>query len=188
MRMLRRPLGKGSVAMTAAALSLAIVALLSLFFANNTQAQPPAPAQVAEEPAPPEGQTYTGSKRCSSCHFEAFMSWKKTNHAKAFDNMPAKYKKGADTSCLTCHITAYGHPAGYKGASTPDLLGVTCEACHGPGSKHEEVAKAFADAKKLSPEQEKAARDSIWKVMPGNVCSRCHISQGHKAHPAYDKQ
>ena len=33
---------------------------------------------------PPTDQEYTGTKRCASCHFEQFMKWKATPHAKAF--------------------------------------------------------------------------------------------------------
>jgi len=163
-------------------------AVAMLFACAIAVAQPP--AEEVAEPAPPAGQTYTGSKRCSSCHFKQYMSWKKTKHFTALTNMPAKYQ--GDAECLKCHVTAYGIPGGYAGGSAPELLqnllGVTCEACHGPGSKHEEVAKQFANKKTLAPDEEKAARDSIWKVIPGNICSRCHISQGHKEHPKYDKQ
>ena len=31
-------------------------------------------------------------------------------------------------------------------------------------------------------------RGTIYKVMPQNVCIRCHASQGHKEHPKYDKE
>jgi len=130
-----------------------------------------------EEPAPPEGQTYTGVKRCASCHFEQYMSWKKTKHAQAFDVLTPKYQK--DEKCLKCHTTGLGEPTGYKDGETA-LAGVTCENCHGPGSKHEEVSQPFAKVKKLTPEQEKLVRDSIWKILPKNVCIECHTVQGHK--------
>jgi hypothetical protein len=143
-------------------------------------AQPPAES-VPEEPAPPAGQSYTGAKKCSSCHFEQYMAWKKTNHAKSFELLPAKYQK--DAKCLACHTTGYGRPTGFKAlASDANLAGTTCEACHGPGSEHEEVCKAYAQKKKLTPEEEKLARDSIWKILPGNACTSCHKVQGH--HPS----
>ncbi len=156
---------------------------------NSTRAQPPA-VEEPPEPAPPAGQTYTGSKRCSSCHFKQYMSWKKTKHFTAFTDMAAKYQ--ADATCLPCHVTGYAAAGGYAGGTATDvlqnLLGVTCEGCHGPGSKHEEVAKPFTNVKKLSPEQDKLVRDSIWKIQPGNICARCHVNQGHKEHPKYDKK
>jgi mono/diheme cytochrome c family protein len=138
--------------------------------------------EVAEEEAPPADQTYTGSKRCASCHFNQFMTWKKTKHAKAFEDLTAKYQ--TDQNCLKCHTTGLGEESGYKdAATTPTLAGVTCESCHGPGSKHEEIAQQYAKVKTLSPEQEKEVRGSIWKMLPKNVCVECHVVQGHKDSP-----
>lgn len=163
---------------------LACLALVAT--ATDVNAQPP--VQSAPEPAPPAGQTYTGTKQCASCHFKQFMSWKKTKHAKdAWDSVPEKYR--ADAACLACHATGYGQATGFKdAASTPNLTGTGCEACHGPGSEHEKVAKQFTNKKQLAPEEEKAVRDSIYKVLPQNVCSACHASKGHKEHPKYEKQ
>jgi hypothetical protein len=134
---------------------------------------------AAAEPSPPEGQTYIGTKACAACHFDQFMQWKKTKHAQAFDILTAKYQK--DAKCLKCHTTGLGEPTGFKDkASTPNLVSVSCESCHGPGSKHEEVSKPFT-AKKLTAQQEKVVRDSIWKMLPKNVCVDCHLVQGHHA-------
>jgi len=168
-------------------ISIAALALIGLLIGDAAQSQPPEPKDAVSEPAPPAGQTYTGVKRCSSCHFTQYMTWKKTKHAKeAWESMAAKYR--TDAECLPCHSTGYGEPTGFKDeASTPNLTGTTCEACHGPGSAHEEACKPFLNVKKLSPEQEKIARDSIYKILPGNICAHCHIGQGHKEHPKYDK-
>ena len=162
-------------------------AAMCLLAVNAVNSQPPAAKEASTEPAAPAGQTYTGAKRCSACHFKQYMSWKKTKHAKeAWESMPAKYRTSAE--CLPCHATGYGEATGFKDeASTPNLVGSTCESCHGPGSKHEEACKPYLNVKKLSPEQEKIARDSIYKILPGNVCAACHTSKGHKEHPKYDK-
>lgn len=159
-----------------------LAAVLALLLAVT----PPAAAQTGAakspsgeaEPEPPEGQTYTGTKRCASCHFDQFMKWKKTKHSQAFEILTAKYQK--DAKCLKCHTTGFGKETGFKDrASTPDLIGVSCEDCHGPGSKHEEVAKKFSAVKKLSAEQDKTVRDTIWKMTPKNICVECHLLQGH---------
>ena len=136
------------------------------------------PAFAADvEPAPPEGQEYTGAKECASCHFKQFMTWKSEKHAKSFDLLPAEYQ--TDAKCLKCHTTGYGEATGFKDAeSTPSLAGTTCESCHGPGSKHGEIAKGFGK-EKLTAEQEKEARDSIYMVLPGLVCINCHTTKGH---------
>ena len=128
------------------------------------------------EPTPPEDQTYIGAKKCSACHFDQYLKWRPTKHAKSFDLLPAKYQTNAD--CLKCHTTGFGHPTGYKTAADVDLKGTSCEVCHGPGSKNAELSKPFAN-QKPTPEQEKIARDSIWKMIPQNVCVSCHVIQGH---------
>ncbi len=141
-------------------------------------------ASVKPLESPPEGQTYTGAKQCASCHFDEFLKWRQDKHSKAFDILPAKYKQ--DAECLKCHTTGYGHETGYKGASTPDLVGTSCEACHGPGSKHGEIAKSFGN-KKLTTEEEDYVRSTIHKSLPGNACIECHSTKGHKEHPKYEK-
>lgn len=135
-------------------------------------------------PKPPEGQTFMGSKQCASCHLDQYLAWKKTKHAKAFEILPAKYR--ADTSCLKCHTTGHGEPTGYKDASTAALAGTSCEACHGPGSKHGEIAKGLAN-QKLTKEQEAYVRSTIPLTLPGNACIQCHETKAHKKHPPYDK-
>lgn len=163
------------------------LAVLICLLANpetaTMQAQDPA-AENGPEPAPPAGQTYIGSKNCSSCHFEQFLVWRQDKHSKAFDNLPAKYK--TDASCLKCHTTGFGEPTGFKTAADTHLASISCEVCHGPGSQHQEICKAFGKAKPTAA-QEKMARDSIYKVKPQNICIQCHTSKGHKAHPKYDK-
>jgi hypothetical protein len=163
-----------------------VLGLLSVFgVAYVLMAAGPAWSQpestAPEEPAPPADQQYTGAKQCASCHFDQFMKWKVTKHAKTFDLLPTKYQ--ADAKCLSCHTTGFGRATGFKtAAASADLKGTSCEACHGPGSKHAEVAKKFAN-QKLSPEQDKLVRDSIWKMNPQNVCVNCHVVQGHHDSP-----
>lgn len=134
----------------------------------------------AAEPAPPADQEFIGAKKCASCHFDQYLQWRQTKHAKTFEVLPAKYQ--TDEKCLKCHTTGFGHPTGYKSSADADLKGTTCEACHGPGSKHAEVTKAFAN-QKLNPQQEKVARDSIWLTLPNNACIECHVVQGHHDNP-----
>jgi hypothetical protein len=165
-----------------------IACIVGLVAVNSGLSQPP--AQPYTPPAVPKDQTYTGAKRCSSCHFKEYMVWKKSKHATdAWTKVSAKYQK--DPECLKCHVTGYGVKGGYAAGTDPqilqNLLGATCEACHGPGSKHEEVCKKYATKKKLSPAEEKEAKESIYKFLPDNACARCHLVQNHKEHPKYDK-
>ncbi len=160
---------------TRTVVGVTIVAVLGVVLVSGS-----ATIAVADdaEPAPPEGQEYIGSKKCASCHFDQFMTWKKDKHSKSFELLPKKYQ--ADAECLKCHSAGHGEPTGFKDIkSTPNLAGTTCEVCHGPGSKHEEICKPFAKAKSLTDEQEKTARDSIWMVRPGNICITCHKTKAH---------
>jgi hypothetical protein len=142
---------------------------------------------VAQQPLehPPEGQTYVGTKDCASCHFEQFMAWRTTPHAKAFDILPAKYR--GDASCLKCHTTGHGQPTGFTSLQqTPNLVGNSCEGCHGPGSKHAEIAKSFGK-QKLTEQQDKYVRSTIHLMQPKNVCVGCHLAAKHQPHPKFDK-
>lgn len=145
------------------------------------------PPRVQKDGADPRNeQTYIGTPKCAACHFEQFTTWKQTRHAKTTEILPAKYKN--DSDCLKCHSTGFGESTGYKDATTASLSGTSCEACHGPGSKHAEITKQFAKKKKLSEEEETAARQSIYRIHPANACVTCHASKGHKTHPKYDKE
>ncbi len=134
---------------------------------------------------PPAGQTYVGSKECASCHFDQFLTWRETKHAKGFDILTAAYQE--DKTCLKCHTTGHGEATGFVSkAQTPGLVGTSCESCHGPGSKHTEIAKSFGK-KKLSKDEEAFVRSSIYLMQPKNVCVQCHLSRAHKKHPDYVK-
>src|SRR5581483_6426781 len=148
--------------------------------APRVQAQVPKPLDK-----PPAGQNYVGTRECSSCHFDQFLTWRETKHAKGFDILPAKYQE--DKSCLKCHTTGSGEPTGFESkAKTPNLVGASCESCHGPGSKHAEIAKTFGK-KKLAKDEEAYVRSTIYLMQPKNVCVTCHLSRAHKKHPEYTK-
>jgi hypothetical protein len=166
-------------AWVALGLILSVAVLLAAVMRESTVAQQP----LAQ---PPGGQTYVGAKECAACHFEQYMVWRTTPHAKAFTIMPAKYQ--TDASCLKCHTTGYGQPTGFKSVQeTPSLAANTCENCHGPGSEHTKIAKSFGQ-KKLSEQEQKYVRSTIYLMQPKNVCVECHLATGHKQHPKYDKQ
>ena len=94
---------------------------------------------------------YIGSRKCKKCHLKQWNSWSKTKMAKAFEllkagvNADPKKKAGldpdkdytTDKECIPCHVTGYGKPGGFVDTlQTPDLAGVGCEMCHGPGGTY----------------------------------------------------
>ena len=171
-------------------MGLSVAAFAAVWIlAGRVRSQPPDSKDFAPEPAPPAGQTYIGVKRCLSCHPKQCATWQKTKHArKAWEIAPER--KWVPAECFPCHATGYGQPTGFKDPeSTPELGGVTCEACHGPGSNHEEICHPYIDKQKLDPAEEKIARDSIYKVPPRNVCAACHVGKiGHRSQPTEPEQ
>jgi hypothetical protein len=153
----------------------------------------PAPGTVSaadEEPA------YVGADSCKKCHFAQHKSWKDGKLAKAFEDLKpgnaVEAKKAAgldpdkdycqDPACLACHTTGYGTPTGYpappaEGAEwteeekTRAALneGVTCEACHGPGS-------LYGPYKKDHKEFKHAEIRALGALVPVTAehCTDCH--------------
>lgn len=108
-------------------------------------------AFLPSAPARADTARYVGSQRCKACHLREYRSWQKTRMAKSFDLLrpgaAAESKRKAtmeiqkdythEAKCLTCHTTGYGQPGGFTSVeTTPDLAGVQCEECHGPGSEY----------------------------------------------------
>lgn len=125
---------------------------------------------------------YLGVKSCKMCHSKIYTAWAETKHAKAFATLKGadektvaaqaakakvEAKSGTDEACLKCHVTGLGKKTGFAMADSTkvaNLGGVTCEACHGPGSKHKAAAKE--DKKKMinhSPSKE--------------LCMGCHTPE-----------
>lgn len=80
--------------------------------------------------------TYSGNLKCRSCHRDFFMGRKKDAHVYTFRKHLAK-NFANEPSCLGCHSTGFGVPSGFVDTkSTAKLKDISCEGCHGPGSKH----------------------------------------------------
>lgn len=160
--------------------ALLVVSLLLLWALTDRVGQD---AVTAAEP--PAEATYVGTSKCAPCHFAQFQQWKQDSHARSFEILPEKYK--TEAGCLKCHTTGFGTPSGYQDASTPSLAGTTCEACHGPGSDHVDVAQRMVDTE-LTEENQKQLRESIRRVQRDNACVHCHLNKAHKdPHPQFDK-
>ncbi len=88
----------------------ALVVGFVFIIGDIVKSQPPESKDAAAAATPPAGQTYVGVKRCSSCHFKQYMSWKKTKHAKeAWETVPAKYRAAAECRDLPHDRLRRGH-------------------------------------------------------------------------------
>jgi hypothetical protein len=148
--------------------------------------------------------SYVGPGKCKGCHPQQYASWKKTRMANSFDVLrpgeKAQEKQLAglkpdmdythDLTCLPCHTTGYGLVGGFTSIEeTPEMAGVTCEACHGHGGTY---AKTVMDPK--NPGFKTAAAKSAGLVYPPRegACRECHnarspfVGMGYKFH--YDER
>lgn len=113
---------------------------------------------------------YVGSTRCAQCHASVHSNWSETLHAGALDTLKA-INQGENANCIGCHTVGFGEEGGFVDeATTFDLAGVGCEACHGPAKQHVENVQ---DAS-LRPAKNIAA----------SVCGQCHTGEHH---PNFDE-
>jgi hypothetical protein len=117
--------------------STAFLSAASLAFicAAGAAAAESAPVAVPAVATAVEVARYVGAKGCQACHSnpprDFFHDWLASRHARAFEALRGKEK--TDPECLSCHATGNGKETA-PGVTAKDLLGVQCEACHGPGS------------------------------------------------------
>jgi uncharacterized paraquat-inducible protein A len=128
---------------------------------------------------------YEGVARCMTCHKtkksgNQYGIWKESAHAKAYETLASDKAKAIakekgiedpqkSEECLQCHTTGFGVDAKLKGPKLTLEEGVSCEACHGPGSNYRsmKVMKALW-AGKVKPE-------SVGLVIPDEkTCVTCH--------------
>jgi len=142
-----------------------------------------------------KGATYIGVKKCKSCHFKQWNSWRKTKMAQTFEVLKpgvrseekAKLKFDPnkdytkDPACLDCHTTGYGMPGGYivptegdkdSKDQAADNAGVTCEGCHGPGSKSVEIQEDIKENKR--PYTFEELRAVGFHRAGVRSCTKCH--------------
>ena len=79
---------------------------------------------------------YIGPRSCRVCHRDFYNGRKDDLHFHTFQKI-VDAGHATEPRCLACHSTGYGVPSGFKDERrTPDLAGVHCEGCHGPGNVH----------------------------------------------------
>ncbi|MBY0587326.1 hypothetical protein K2X85_09135 [bacterium] len=116
----------------------------------------------------PSGAKFIGSGRCGACHQKAFDKWKSTKHSHALETLRDAKPEGQDYNpeCIKCHVVGQGFRSGFiTPDKTPDMGGVGCENCHGPGERHA-----------LAPNDE-AAR-AMMRVSKNEAdCIKCHDAE-----------
>jgi tetratricopeptide (TPR) repeat protein len=150
--------------------------------------------------------SYAGVKKCKTCHMKQHKTWKTTKMAMSFEvlkpgvraeakaklNFDSQKDYTKDVKCLACHTTAFGMPGGYKVPEPVDPkaarrakenAGVTCEACHGPGSKYIAIHKK-AMIKKRKYALEELYQAGQYKVN-AKTCTTCHNRRTPTAGPDF---
>lgn len=145
---------------------------------------------VVASTAQAEEFEYVGSKGCKKCHLKEYKSWEATTMATTFDALKpgeraeAKLKAGldpdndytTDENCVKCHVTGYGKPGGFVDIeTTPELAGVGCETCHGPGGTY--IQDGYMTLK--NKEYKKADIVAVGMVDTVSVdqCKDCHNAE-----------
>jgi hypothetical protein len=138
----------------------------------------PAFAPLADAADPTYGATYMGSESCKKCHFQMHRTWLGHRHSEAWNDLPESYRDPSHVddegrSCVSCHVTGWGDwkRGGFVDADqSAHLLGVQCEACHGPGSRHVALGQRMIQAKKKRFDPGEAT----FTIKTPTSCSTCH--------------
>lgn len=120
--------------------------------------QAAATTQAEQTQASITGDHYLGEKNCRRCHEAEYQKIKSHEHARAFDTL-IKEQHASAPECIRCHVVGYGQAGGFMNrASTPDLVDVQCESCHGMGTRHDEMVSG--------------------KLLVGpDACGQCHTAE-----------
>lgn len=121
---------------------------------------------------------YVGSSKCESCHEESYRIWRRNRHSTAWNSLivTASPIRNFDPECISCHVIGwhgiqnFPYVGGYVSEeTTPHLLNVGCESCHGPGSKH--IEAELGDNISL---QDKIRENMRLGENVKQVCFSCH--------------
>jgi hypothetical protein len=78
---------------------------------------------------------FVGAEACQGCHPAAAAAWRQARHSHALGTLE-RVGKAFDPECLACHVAGLGRGGFSSAEATPQLGGVQCENCHGPGRAH----------------------------------------------------
>jgi len=132
---------------------------------------------------------YIGIEKCATiCHKSEKQGsqlgiWQESKHSKAFVTLATPFAKellkkaGKEGDpqkspvCLECHSTGYGKDKSTFAATFKIEEGVTCEACHGPGSAYRSIS--------IMKDKEKFLASG--GIIPKEKdCLKCHTPKAHQ--------
>lgn len=133
---------------------------------------------------------YVGVKNCKKCHLKQWKSWSQTSMAQAYDKLlpgaatEAKVSAGldpetdytTDADCVRCHVTGYGKLGGFRSIEeTPELAGVGCETCHGPGGTY--TQDKYMSLKNKEYKKSEVVAVGMVDMVSAEQCVGCHNSE-----------
>ena len=129
---------------------------------------------------------FVGAASCKKCHTEQHATWADSGHSHAWEILPETYRDPSEVdesgrACVACHTTGFKHEArgGFVNERlSPKLTGVQCEACHGPGSEHQDAAMELVMKKRDAFGE---GEPTFITLTPTN-CTGCH-----NPHVSYEK-
>ncbi|RMF61135.1 MAG: hypothetical protein D6743_13950, partial [Calditrichaeota bacterium] len=116
---------------------------------------------------PDKKSIYMGAVSCRPCHLSPksgaqFKVWQAGPHARAYRTLASQQAAAlakrlgiaepqSSPRCLKCHVTAFGVESNLKSPKLTLEEGVSCEACHGPGSRYRgrKVMREIASGKRV---------------------------------------
>ncbi len=103
-----------------------------------------------------EAHDFIGAGQCRTCHQAEYDIWAKGPHARSLEGLSDKERR--DPRCLSCHTMTVSD-------KDPDLAGVQCETCHGPGRYY---------AKEHIMRDEVLRQQLMFEAIDASTCARCH--------------
>lgn len=167
---------------------LAVLVVLGLLVSAAAICGEQDEAKPAEKKSAEKVYSYVGLKKCKPCHIKnQYKVWNAAPHSKAYEELASeealavakklglKEEPQKSAECLSCHVTAYGVADSLKTKITLEE-GVSCEACHGPGSDY----WSMKVMKALSAGKQDPAAVGLW-AQTEEMCITCH----NKKSPTY---
>ncbi|MFC2170004.1 multiheme c-type cytochrome [Acidobacteriota bacterium] len=137
--------------------------------------------------------TYIGAGKCKICHKTEKQGkqhpiWEESKHSKAFQTLstPAAAEQAKEkgltnaaesAECLKCHAPLF------EKAAELNAEGVTCEACHGPGSAYNKLS--IMKSREESVNNGLIAYDSDDAIK--KQCLTCHDAEKFDFNAAWEK-